>query len=340
MWKLLCITGAVILLILCLPLFGRTQQPRESQAPAVETLLAQPLAAGEDGETSSVGLRDVDWRIAVSTGGQLEETSLADYIPGVIAGEMPAAFQMEALKAQAVAARTYILYKQAHPTAAHPGAVVCDDPGCCKAYLDEAALRERWGENYETYWDRVCTAAAETDGLVLTYGGEAIQAVFHASSAGKTESSGAIWGQLPYLVSVSSPEAPETVENLVSTVEISTDSFREIILALNGAAQLTGDPGSWAGAVQYTEGERVAFLNIGGVDFDGSILRNAFGLRSTSFILEYSGSAFVFTVFGYGHGVGMSQYGADLMAEAGSSFSEILDHYYPGTVLESVRVSG
>ncbi len=337
MWKLLCITGAVILLILCLPLLFGGEPAVGDPLPGEATPLAQSLSAGEP---AGAGQRDIDWRMTVSTGGQLRETSLADYLPGVIAGEMPASFQTEALKAQAVAARTYILYKQAHATAAHPEAVVCDDPGCCKAYLDETALRERWGENYTLYWDRVCTAAAETDGLILTYGGEAIQAVFHASSAGKTESSGAIWGQLPYLVSVSSPEAPETVENLVSTVEVAPDSFRETILSLNGDAQLTGDPGSWAGAVEYTEGERVAFWNIGGVNLDGGSLRTAFGLRSTSFTLEYTGSAFVFTVSGYGHGVGMSQYGADLMAEEGSDCAEILAHYYPGTVLETIRVSG
>lgn len=337
MWKLICITGAVIFLILCLPLVFGGKVTGKEVSSGETTSLAQSLSTEE---TAAVGQRDIDWHMTVSTGGQLRETSLADYLPGVIAGEMPASFQMEALKAQAVAARTYILYKQAHATAAHPEAVVCDDPGCCKAYLDETALRERWGENYAVYWDRVCIAAAETDGQILTYGGEAIQAVFHASSAGKTEASGAIWGQLPYLVSVSSPEAPESMENLVSTVEVTPDSFRETILHLNGDAQLIGDPGSWAGAVEYTEGERVAFWNIGGVSVDGSSLRTAFGLRSTNFTLEYTGKAFVFTVLGYGHGVGMSQYGADLMAEEGYDYSEILAHYYPGTVLEPIRAFG
>lgn len=158
--------------------------------------------------------------------------TLAEYLPGVLAGEMPAAFEEEALRAQAVAARTFVLYHQVLGCAAHPEAAVCDDPSCCQVFLEEPALREKWGDGYDTYWARIQEAVTATDGEYLTYEGEPILACFHSSSAGRTENSGVLWGtSLPYLVSVDSPETAEDVPNYISTLEVSPEDFRDTILA-------------------------------------------------------------------------------------------------------------
>ncbi len=328
MRKAFVLTTFMVLCALCLPLLGLGQQrEQEKESPKSSVSTPAPTEQAEQGG-------DASWSLKVSVQGQVQETTMAAYLPGVVAGEMPAAFPAEALKAQAVAARTYILYKQNHQSQSHPDAVVCDDPACCKAYQSPEALRGIWGDNYDSYRKKVSAAVTETDGLYLSYGGDPIQAVFHASSAGKTEASGAIWNQLPYLVSVSSPETPETVENLLSQVAVSPEDFRETVLALEPNVQLGDDPAGWLGETHLTEGERVDSMEIGGVAISGGKLRTAFSLRSTKFTLAYTEGEFVFQVSGYGHGVGMSQYGAKLMAESGSDFAEILSHYYPGTQLE------
>ena len=333
MGKLLWGTLLVVLALISLPLLfggggapdGPTETPGDTAVPT-----AAPSAAPADGA-------DGEHLIWVADGaGGAEELSLQDYLPGVVAAEMPAAYHPEALRAQAVAARTYILYKETVTTAAHPEAAVCRDSACCKAWLSAQELQERWGENYSLWWDKICAAVADTDGMYLSYDGQVIQAVFHASSPGRTESSSALWSAEPYLVSVDSPETAETVANLVSEVTVDQESFRSAILALDAGAALDGDPAGWVGEASYTEGERVDTLNIGGVSFSGQDLRTAFSLRSAAFTLSWDGSAFVFTVSGYGHGVGMSQVGADLLAEEGMSWEDILSHYYPGTTLESL----
>ena len=130
-------------------------------------------------------------------GTSIVHTNLEEYLPGVLAGEMPALFETQALMAQAVAARTYILHRMQHPSAAHPEADICDDPACCKAYATEAVLRENWGTNYDTYWSRITNAAKDTNGLYLTYEDAPIEAVFHSSSKGATEASEAIWNHRP-----------------------------------------------------------------------------------------------------------------------------------------------
>ena len=164
---------------------------------------------------------DAETVIHVLTDGKVQETAMADYLVGVVAAEMPASFEPEALKAQAVAARTYILDHAAHPPEAHRDAAVCADPGCCCAHITEEEMRENWGGDYRKNLRRIRDAVRETDGQRLTYAGEPIRAVFHSSSGGQTEASAALWGAVPYLVSVPSPETAETVPGFETTVTVS-----------------------------------------------------------------------------------------------------------------------
>ena len=158
-------------------------------------------------------------------------------------------------------------------------------------------------------------------------------AAFHSSSAGATEDCGAIWSARPYLISVDSPETAEEVPNYISSVELSALDFRDTVLYARPDADFTGDESGWIGEITHDESGRVASAVLGGEKLSGTELRSLFSLRSTAFTLEYTGSSFLFTVTGFGHGVGMSQYGANVMAKSGADYREILAHYYPGTQL-------
>ena len=270
--------------------------------------------------------------ICVKHGDTVEETALREYLIGVVAAEMPAGFETEALKAQSVAARTYAMYCMS--TSRHADADVCDDYRCCQAWSSEDALREKWGADYDALHSRIESAVDATAGQTLRYRGEPILAAFHSSSDRRTESSAEVWGgALPYLVSVDSPENAATVPNFVSTVELDALDFRDTLLHEHGEADFSGDPETWIGEVEYTDGGRVDAITLGGVRFTGRELRELFALRSTDLTLDYSDGVFVFTVTGFGHGVGMSQYGAQRMASEGAGYRDILAHYYPGTKL-------
>ena len=275
-------------------------------------------------EAEGAGELDSELAFTVLTEGEVKTVTMSDWLPGVVAGEMPASFEPEALKAQAVAARTYIMYAMGREKPAHPEADVCDDPGCCKAHSTDEALRENWGGDYDANMQKILSAVRSTDGEYMSYGGEVIQAVFHSSSAGRTEDSAAIWQAEPYLVSVESPETADDVPNYVSSVTVSPEDFRETVLAAHPEAEF--------GAVHDASG-RVESVDIGGAQVPGTELRTLFELRSTAFALDYTAEGFLFTVTGYGHGVGMSQYGANVMAQDGADYEEILTHYYPGAEL-------
>ena len=309
----------LLLLIPAAPPAATSEDAEEEVPPApTEAPPPQPLPGGE---TLRLLLPD----------GEIREMQLQDYLCGVLAAEMPADFPEEALKAQAVAARTYALYCAGG--AKHGEADVCTDFACCQAWQDEQARREKWGADYERCADRLRRAAEETAGQILTYGGAPAFAAFHSSSAGATEDCGAVWNPVPYLRSVSSPETAETVPNFLSGLRCGALDFRDTILSACPEADFSAPEEEWLGELRRDESGRVESLEIGGQTLRGTTLRALFSLRSTAFTLRYEEGFFVFTVAGFGHGVGMSQYGAKLMAEAGTDYPAILAHYYPGTEL-------
>lgn len=284
-------------------------------------------ASSEPEDEVSADRRDADILLTVLSDGVPSEMTMAEYLPGVLAGEMPADFPEEAQRAQAVAARTYALYQQSHRKSAHADADLCDDPACCQVWLDTDEAEARWGEKSDLF----ASAAADTDGLILLYEEEPILACFHASSDEHTESSAALWGKAyPYLVSVDSPETEADVPNFRSTVEVSPEDFREVMMAAVPDADFSALPPDWLGERTEDTAGRVTSMRIGGTSVSGTQLRSLFSLRSADFTLEWTGHSFLFTVMGSGHGVGMSQYGAEVMAREGATWREIVEHYYPG----------
>lgn len=265
--------------------------------------------------------------------GEVNEVTMASYLPYVMAAEMPVAFSEEALKAQAVAARTYILYCTEHENPKHPEADICTESGCCLAYADETELRGVWGDKFDENISIVRSAVTETNGQVLTFDANPILASFHSSSSGKTEAGSELWGDVPYLISVKSPETENDVPDYVTTVEVSKDNFRETVLLLKTDAVFSDNPSEWIANTELDESGRIRNVTIGGAVLSGSEMRKLFLLRSTAFTIEYKDGIFVFTVTGYGHGLGMSQYGANVMAKNGFDYKEILAHYYSQTEL-------
>lgn len=270
------------------------------------------------------------------TDGTIRELTMAEYLWGVVAAEMPASFEEEALKAQTCAARTYTVIKQNSGSEKHPGADICGDSTCCQAYVERDAAEARWGLNAGTYGDKIDRAVAETDGMGVLYEGEPIQALFFSSAAGKTVDAVEVWGNsVAYLKSVDSPEGEE-VPNYQSQAVLTAQQVKDAVLAAYPGADLSGDPGSWFGEARRNEGGTVSSILVGGVTLTGSQVRSLFSLRSATFTVAWDGTNFTFDVTGYGHGVGMSQYGANALAKEGKSFRDILTWYYTGTTVDAL----
>lgn len=273
--------------------------------------------------------------LKVLVNGGVQEMDLNEYILGVVAAEMPASFEVEALKAQAVAARTYALQRRQNQHPTHPGADVCTSPACCQAYITPAAAAKNWGQSNETYHQKILQAVADTKTEVILYEEQLISAVFHSSSAGETLNAVEVWGgSAPYLTGVKSPEGEE-VPDYKTEKSVSPEAFRSTFLSAYPDAILEGDPSTWLGDTTRTSGGSVSEMTIGGVTATGQKLRTLYSLRSTSFDIELRDGAFVFLVTGYGHGVGMSQYGANAMAKNGSTYLDILSWYYTGVSIEA-----
>ena len=314
----------LMLLALCLTALLAWQAKR---MPAAQDTPARPLPeqGSEQADEPPVQTAGYDARtqLRLLVDGTAQEMTLRDYLTGALLAEMPASFEPQALQAQAVASRTFALAQRRHDDAQ-----VCADSGCCQAWLDEAALRQRLGADYDAAVDKAHAALDATDGEVLCSGGALITAAFFSCSGGRTEDAVAVWGSdVPYLQAVDSP-GEEIYSGFSSEAVFTPEEFAG---RLAGLADLQGlDPAQWLGNCTETDGGGVAEQEIGGTAFSGTQLRQLFGLRSTRFTLRYDGDGFRFDVQGYGHRVGMSQYGAQAMALQGADYREILLHYYTG----------
>jgi len=264
--------------------------------------------------------------------GKLRQMDMQSYLLGVVRAEMPAAFEEEALKAQAVAARTYVLHKIAGGGSAnHPEADACDDITCCQAYKSEEDAAADWGEDAAEYEAKIRRAVEETDGECVLYEGAPVLAVFHSSSTGTTQDAASVWSaSLPYLTAVETPEGEDTVPGYYSTARFPAAELKERLQAALPDADLEGRASNWFTNIQQQPNGTVTSLCVGGVEVGGSQLRTILELRSACFTISFEEDAVVFSVTGYGHGVGMSQYGANVLASGGMGYKEILEWYYTG----------
>ena len=264
---------------------------------------------------------------------RVDTVSEKQYLTQVVLSEMPADFEPEALRAQAVAARTFLRKRQ--QTHRHDEADVCSDSACCQAWTEEEALREKFGENFDTVWSRAEQAVESTRDEVLYYGGELIDATYFSCSGGSTESALSVWGsEVPYLRSVPSPDEQDAAR-YESSASFTSEEFRAILEKSGKTLDFSEPPPAWIEQLTRTDGGGVDTLLICGAGFSGTELRSLFGLNSTLFTLQYEQERFCFSVRGYGHRVGMSQYGAQSMAKLGFSYRTILQYYYPGTKIKT-----
>ena len=326
------VSTALILTVVLffLPALAVRGEPVYRRAEAAELPNGESGALTDRGQDAlPSGARDKGRTVRLLTReGEVVEMTMAEYLWGVVAAEMPASFEEEALAAQACAARTYTALLQS--SSKHPEADICGDSTCCQAYIERSAAEARWGLNAQEYGGKIDRAVARTDGLGVLYDGKPIQALFFSSAAGKTVDAVEVWGNsVAYLKSVDSPEGDE-VPNYRTQAVLGAEEVKSLTLAAYPGADLSGDPGTWFGQASRNGGGGVVSIPLGGVTLTGGQVRSLFSLRSATFSVAWDGEVFTFDVTGYGHGVGMSQYGANAMAKNGSSFEDILTWYYTG----------
>lgn len=285
---------------------------------------------------------DIPIRVYMHEQDKIVEMSLEEYIKGVVAAEMPAEFELEALKSQAVAARTFAVkhmtFFGGEGLTMHPGADVSTDYRQSQAWQSESQLKARWGPfNFSRYWAKISQAVDETRGMILTYNDEPINAVFHSTSGEKTASAKEVWGyDYPYLQSVSCPW--DKVSPRYSDSKEFTFSELETYLGTDAGILAAAQNGNTAVAqvLSRTPSGRVENVRIGSKTFSGITTREKLQLRSADFTVEPAGDKLLFKTVGYGHGVGMSQYGANGMAKDGKTYREILTYFYTGVKLKYI----
>lgn len=261
------------------------------------------------------------------TDGTVEKMELEAYLVGVVLGEMPADFEIEALKAQAVVARTYTL-KRHTSGMKHPDGAICTNPSCCQAFKSPSDYIASGGKTGSVA--RISEAVKLTAGQVILYNNQLIEATYFSCSGGRTEDAVAVWGtEIPYLQAVDSP-GEENAKYHTDNISYTVQEFARL-LNLNTQTK----PANWIGTVRYTDGGGVDTIEIAGKAFKGTTLRQLLNLRSTAFTISVAGNTVHIATKGFGHRVGMSQYGADAMALTGKDYRQILQHYYPGTELKT-----
>ena len=295
--------------------------------------LAMPLSAQELSATqatfSVVEEEHVFIPVTVLLENQTVVMDLENYLTGVVLAEMPAEFETEALKAQAIAARTYA-WKLTNAPGKHPDGAVCTDPACCQGYLSPETYLTKT-QNADALL-RVWEAVLTTEGIILTFHGQPIEATFFSCSGGYTEDAEAVWGrEYPYLTAKESP-GEETAYCFFSTKTVSAAELEEIL-----HVSLTGEPENWFRDWIYTDSGGVYSVCVGDRRFSGTELRRKLDLRSTMFTVQICDGQISFEVKGSGHRVGLSQYGANALAEKGMSCEEILLYYYDGVDLQKIQ---
>lgn len=271
--------------------------------------------------------------------GTVEELPLDEYLYGVVSAEMPVNFEIEALKAQAVAARTYTIFKLIHSDKKHSeqDADICDEPTCCQAWISKEERFQKWKEEERnSNWEKIAKAVNDTTGKIITYNNEPINAFFHSNSGGVTEVVSNVWGgkDLPYLQSVETLGETE-YSQYRSEVKITKQELIDKLKNEYKDIEINFEEIDSIKILNYTENKRVKTVKFGNIEIPGTKVRSIFELKSTNFEIKIEGDYIIFSVIGYGHGVGMSQTGADSMAKSGSGYEDILKHFYTGVEIRN-----
>ena len=269
--------------------------------------------------------------------GQVEEVNIDEYLYNVVSAEMPVDYELEALKAQSVVARTYTIYKIKNKK--HQNADICDDSNCCQAWVSKEVRFSRWEESKrEENWKKIQDAVNSTKGQIITYNNEPINAFFHANSGGKTEIPVNVWGGsgLPYLQVVET-SGEEDYKQYSSEVELSNEEILSKLKEKYQDIQIDFNNDEDIKILEYTDSNRVKTIKFGNHEIAGTEARSIFGLRSTNFEITKQEGKIKFTVKGYGHGVGMSQTGADSLAKQGNNYEQIIKHFYVGVEIKDIN---
>lgn len=263
------------------------------------------------------------------------EMDMLEYVCGSVAAEMPLAYNEEAIKAQAVACYTNALRQKADTQREQNN--ITDDIKMHQGYIDEAQRREKWGADFDKYEKKLKNAVKSVENEALYYDGKLCVAAFHAISCGKTENSENLWEtKMPYLTSVDS-SGDKSAKGYGSTISYNTDGFNKCIQALSPAPQSVKSLKDALKITKSSPSGTVLEATLGGNKYTGEQIRSAFGLRSPVFTIKIDDDTITFTVKGYGHGVGMSQYGANYLAEKGYTYDKILTHYYKGVEIKATN---
>lgn len=314
--------------------FGTIRQESASVSSSGETA---SLPQAEDSSIQVIAQPE-SFSILDRSSGQIQEVSVLDYLYGAVAAELPPSFHAEAMKAQAVASHTYALYCRAHPAPDLNGADFSADPSKWEGYVTREQMLERYPDLGESYWKKITEAVDQVAADVLVWEQEPILAAYHSMSAGATEFASNVWnGSVPYLVPVDSP-GDTLADRFETTVSFSAEQIRGIFTESYPDLILEGDTRSWFQIASRSPSGYVLSLQAGNLQISGKDLRTLLGLRSTNFTITAQVDSFLFTTKGYGHGVGLSQYGADYMARQGSGYEEILQHYYTGALLAQTQI--
>ena len=269
---------------------------------------------------------------------KIEELGLDEYLYGVVSSEMPASFEKEALKAQAVVARTYTLYKITNGTKKHGDANICDSSACCQAWISKENRLAKWKEENRTeYWNKIVNAVNETKGKMITYEGKPINAFFHSNSGGYTEAPLNVWGGsgYPYLKSVET-SGEDAYSQYSSKATFTKKKFEDKIKKAHNNFKIDFSKKDCIKIKEYTEGNRVKTIQIGNLELSGVEVRTLLSLRSANFKVTIEKDNIIFEVVGYGHGVGMSQTGADSLAKQGKNYEEIIYHFYSDVKIQDI----
>lgn len=270
---------------------------------------------------------------------EIEDMEIDEYLYGVVASEMPASYEIEALKAQAIVARTYTIYQMIFKYGKHENANICDDFNCCQAWISKNERVEKWSKNEaEQNWNKIVDAVNSTKGKIVAYNGEPINAFFHANSGGVTESSLNIWGGIdyPYLKSVET-SGEEGYTQYLSEVVLKQNELLSKIQEKYSDCAIDFSKQDSIQILEYTTSGRIKTIKFGNKEIAGTEARTLLGLKSTNFTFYMDGEDIIFSVIGYGHGVGMSQTGADALAKTGVGYETIIKHFY--TDVEIIEVN-